>query len=110
MTPSSLPRRAFAGALAASFVVLLAASLGASRLEAAVRQPSPNQPQDIDVSTVIDVNDIRMFVTNTGSLADDRTTGSAGFEFPKGSGKTAVYEAGLWLAARVVGQTRVAVS
>ena len=54
----------------------------------------------VDNSQRIDVNQISMVVTNTGSIAYDKATGSAGLEYPKGSGKTAVFAAGPWLGAR----------
>jgi hypothetical protein len=66
--------------------------------------------QGVDNSTRIDINQISMPVTNTGSIAWDKTTGNAGFEFPKGSGKTAVFAAGPWLGATVGGQPRGALS
>jgi len=53
----------------------------------------PPPPPDLDI------NRIRMFVTPDGSFAYDPTTGSPGLEFPKGSGKTAVFSAGLWVTA-----------
>jgi hypothetical protein len=67
--------------------------------------------EGVDNTTKIDINNISMFVTNTGSFALDKPDNFvAGLEFPKGTGKTAVYAAGMWLGARVSGQTRVAVS
>jgi hypothetical protein len=64
----------------------------------------------VDNSQRIDVNNVSMVVTNTGSFAYDKGTGNAGLEFPKGTTKTAVFAAGLWLGAQVAGQTRVAVA
>ncbi|MFI5371442.1 MAG: T9SS type A sorting domain-containing protein [Candidatus Eisenbacteria bacterium] len=75
--------------------------------DAAVR---PAGVAGVDNSHVIDANNIRMFVTNTGSFAWNKTTGSAGLEFPRGTGNTAVFAAGLWMGARVGGTTRVVVS
>ncbi len=69
-----------------------------------------HRAQVVDDSKRIDVNQISMVVTNTGSIAFDKVSGSAGLEFPKGSGKTAVFAAGPWLGARVGGQVRVALS
>ena len=46
---------------------------------------------DIDNNTVIDVNNIEMFVTNHGSFAFNIPTGNSGLTFPKGTGKTAVF-------------------
>jgi len=64
----------------------------------------------IDIGQVIDANAIRMFVTNTGSFAFDKSTGNAGLEFPRGTGNTAVFASGLWLGGLVGGQLRVALS
>lgn len=64
----------------------------------------------VDNTTFIDINNISMPVTNTGSIAWNKITGSAGLEFPKGSGHTAVFAAGPWLGASVGGQVRVAIS
>jgi len=64
----------------------------------------------IDNSQRIDINNISMVVTNTGSFAYDKATGNAGLEFPKGTGKTSVFAAGLWLGAKVGPDVRVCVS
>jgi hypothetical protein len=50
----------------------------------------------------IDVNNINMFVTNLGSWANDfANQNNSGLFYPKGTTKTAVYESGLWIGARV---------
>ena len=66
----------------------------------------------VDNGQRIDVNNISMFVTNTGSFAWDKVDPGqpAGLEFPKGTGKTAVFAAGLWLGAKVGGATRIALA
>jgi hypothetical protein len=76
------------------------------------RGASPLRAQVTDNSQTIGVNNIRMFVTNTGSFAWDKSGAGqpAGFEFPKGTGKTALYAAGLWLGAKINGEKRLAVS
>jgi hypothetical protein len=73
---------------------------------------APLRTQITDNSTTISANNIRMFVTNTGSFAWDKAGAGqpAGFEFPKGTGKTALYAAGLWLGAKINGALRLAVS
>jgi hypothetical protein len=60
----------------------------------------------IDNSTRIDVNSISSIVTNHNSYAYDLIRSTAGLEWPKGSGKTAVYAAGLWVGATVNDGTR----
>ena len=51
-----------------------------------------------------------MWSTNFGSVAWDLTTGNSGLEFPKGSGKTAIFAGGLWLGAHVNGEVRTVVA
>lgn len=61
----------------------------------------------------ITINNIGMFVTNTGSFAWDKYTGNAGLIFPwlGGAGtKTAVFASGLWMGAKVNGELRLAIS
>src|SRR5688500_16569717 len=55
----------------------------------------------VDTGTRIEANRIAMFVTNIGSFAFDLGAGNSGLEFPKGTGNTAVFAAGLWLGAKV---------
>jgi hypothetical protein len=82
--------------------------VAADRLQSRIVRPA--RVNGTDNSEFIDVNNMKMFVTNTGSFAWDKFSGNAGLEFPKGTGKTCVFAAGLWLGAQVGGQTRVAVS
>jgi hypothetical protein len=63
-----------------------------------------------DASQRIDINNISMVVKNTGSFAYDTEAGAAGLEFPKGTGKTAVFAAGLWMGALVGPDVRVSVA
>src|SRR6185436_1235325 len=70
----------------------------------------PRRAQVEDASKRVDINNISMVVKNTGSFAYDTENGAAGLEFPKGTGKTAVYAAGLWMGALVNGGVRVSVS
>ncbi len=73
-------------------------------------RPGSSLVQVIDYTQRLDINNTSMVVTNTGSFAWEKLTGNAGLEFPKGSGRTAVFAAGLWLGARVGFDTRVTVS
>lgn len=95
--------------------VVLALAMGAGAASAAPHRAAKQSPRQlranvVDNSQRIDINSLSMVVTNTGSFAWDKGTGGAGLEFPKGTGKTAVFAAGLWMGARVGSQTRVAVS
>ncbi|HVP37688.1 MAG TPA: hypothetical protein VMS93_00745 [Candidatus Saccharimonadales bacterium] len=55
----------------------------------------------VDNTTQIDVNSISSYVTNHNSYAYNLPFQTAGFEWPRGSSKTAVYAAGLWIGARL---------
>jgi hypothetical protein len=63
-----------------------------------------------DYSQRIDVNRLSMVVTNFGSFALDWNTFGAGLEFPRGTGRTAVFASGLWVGAKVDDSVRVAVA
>ncbi|HEX9657889.1 MAG TPA: hypothetical protein VGB89_13360, partial [Bacteroidota bacterium] len=57
---------------------------------------------------MMDVNRISTPIRNNGSFNRDPNTGNAGFEWPKGTGKTANYASGLWLGGKVADDVRVA--
>ncbi len=65
---------------------------------------------NVDTGTQVSANRISMFVTNIGSFAFDLGTGNSGLEFPKGTGNTAVFAAGLWMGAKVGAERRVTVA
>ncbi len=48
----------------------------------------------------LDGNQINCTIASDGPYADYRATNSAGFEWPKASGKTAIYTAGIWMVGR----------
>jgi hypothetical protein len=52
------------------------------------------------------INNISTFFKNDGE-SDINPNGNSGFEFPKGSGKTAIFQAGFLWGGKVDGQTRV---
>lgn len=91
------------GCLALLFLVT--ADAGAERAKAF----APHT-KGIDTDTHIDVNNSDCWVTNYGSFAWDVGTGNPGYIFPKGTTKTAIFAAGLWMGARVNGQVRVSVA
>ena len=73
--------------------------------------PSPASPQNIDNTTFFDANSLLMFVGNTGSFAYDRTASRGkndGLYYPKGTNTSVIYAAGMWMGAKVNGETRVA--
>src|SRR5499427_2486887 len=92
-------------------LLLLLAGTVAAAPRTGVKPPArPAHTNPEDASQRIDINNISMVVKNTGSFAYDTQNGAAGLEFPKGTGKTAVFAAGLWMGALVGGKVRVSVS
>ena len=59
----------------------------------------------IDNSQHADGNAIDCVVTNHDSYAYDLISGNAGLIWPRGTAKTAVFAAGLWIGARMNSQT-----
>jgi len=73
---------------------------------------SAGRPQAaaIDNRSYIGVNNLQMLVSNVGSFAFDPTGyfgKSDGLYFPRGTGNTVIFGAGLWIGARVNGTPRV---
>lgn len=54
-----------------------------------------------DTGTRVDINQISMIVTNIGSFGFDLQNGVGGLEWPRGTGNTAVFAAGIWIGAKV---------
>jgi hypothetical protein len=80
----------------------LAALVGFSLLcasQCSARPTSVAQPAIDDTASHVDVNMIDMIVTNRGSFGRDSRTFNGGLEFPRGSGRTAMFAGGLWLGA-----------
>ena len=57
---------------------------------------------------IFDANNISTYIRNNGSFNRNPGSGNAGFEWVKGSGKTAIYASGLWLGAKVASDIRTA--
>jgi len=57
-----------------------------------------------------DANRIRNWFSNVGEITSYRITGDAGLEWPSGTGLTAVFQSGLWVAGKVNGEIRTALS
>ncbi len=67
----------------------------------------------LDYDTRLDINNLEMFVFNDGNFAYDNANilgKTDGLYYPRGTNKTVVYSAGLWLGAKVAGETRVAIA
>jgi hypothetical protein len=96
--------------IAAALVPLLAASVLAEKPKDTGwfdQDPPRYRPMVIDNTTVIDANNIEMIVTNHGSFAYDLTNQDAGLWYPRGTDKTCVYAAGLWIGAKVGSDVRI---
>ena len=48
----------------------------------------------------LDVNQINCTIASDGPYADSRRTSAAGLEWPRGSGRTAVFTAGIWIVGK----------
>ena len=70
---------------------------------------SDNSSVAVD-SKKLDANSISAWYRTNGSFNRDPTTSNAGFEWPKGSGKTARYTAGIWLGCISGNDTLTAVA
>jgi len=90
--------------------LLVGASGGALAGTDALAPLRPLDFQDYDNQTNFDVNNLDMFTSNEGSFAYDFGTGNAGLTYPKGTVYTAVFAAGIWMGAKVNGETRVSVA
>lgn len=94
----------------AAALLLLGLAAGGARAEAPEGRPAgPRKASKIDNATRCDANNLDFVVTNHGSLMLDLTTGSSGFIYPRGTTKTAVFAAGLWIGAKVNDTLRVTV-
>ena len=102
--------RIFAGTAAVLALVVGAAAPAVAHVRLGTQGTRPPKVNVVDTGTRIEANRIAMFVTNIGSFAFDLGAGNSGLEFPKGTGNTAVFAAGLWLGAQVGGSTRVTVA
>jgi hypothetical protein len=68
------------------------------------RTPVPRRAAAaIDNNDRLAVNLLDMYVTNHGSLAYDLANSASGLFYPRGTLKTAVYAAGLWVGAQAYG-------
>lgn len=68
------------------------------------------RPAGEDLARRLDVNRLSLYVTNVGAWAHDVVSGGPGMTFPRGSGLVSMFASGLWIGARVGGETRVTVA
>jgi hypothetical protein len=73
---------------------------------------APAAPRNaiVDLERRHDRANMDLVVTNIGSLGFDLVTGNGGLRFPVGEPTTALFAAGLWVGAKVNGETRVTVA
>jgi len=73
--------------------------------------PSTSLPTHYYRWNYFDINNIKATINNYGPFADYLRTSSAGLEWPKGSRKTALFSAGIWIAGihRPTGELRTAI-
>ena len=85
-------------------IVLLLALWGVVALQAQTVMP------DYTHRRFFDANNIRMPVYNNGNLASDPTSEVIRLEWPQGDSTFAVFYSGPWVAAKVNGEKRIALS
>jgi hypothetical protein len=66
--------------------------------------------KSVDNSGRMNANNLDMFVTNHGSFGWDLSTSQPGLFFPKGTTKTCLFAAGMWVGAKVNGEVRTCVA
>ncbi len=74
---------------------------------------SPGEIMIIDATHNVGVNSLDMIITNVGNYAYDKTASRGrndGLYFPRGTNLHCIYDAGIWLGAKVNGRTRIAVA
>jgi len=67
----------------------------------ATEQPRTAGPSILEWK-FLDVNQINCTIASDGPFADYRLRGNSGLEWPRGSGKTALFTAGIWITGRHV--------
>ncbi len=94
-------------------VTLLTTSLASAEAPKGRTSDGPRTALILDTSTRLDANSLEMFVYNNGNFAYDDANvlgRDDGLYFPRGTNKTLVYAAGLWVGAKVNGGIRLAIS
>lgn len=95
------------------FLVVLIADVGAKpNVRIITGNPYDFRPTSVDAvikaQVQLNANNISTWVQNTGTFDQDiRTTNTAGFEWPKNSGKTAIFTAGLSIGTYINGNLRL---
>ena len=74
------------------------------------RPPAHRSTAATDNAGRMDANNLDMFVTNHGSFAWDLSTSEPGLRYPKGTTKTALFAAGIWVGAQVNDSIRTCIA
>jgi hypothetical protein len=88
------------------FALVLSLPAPAARASA----PGPNRTVRLQDLARLDPNQLSLVLSNLGSIAFDLENGTAGLEYPTGSGKYAVFAAGLWIVANVGNDVHAAIA
>ena len=94
--------------LAATLAFLAGHAEAGNRVDG--RNAQPSRLLERGHSVVFDANNISTYIRNNGSFDRNPITGNAGYEWPRGTGNTAIYASGLWLGGKRGGTVRVAVA
>ncbi|HDP99817.1 MAG TPA: hypothetical protein ENN22_11630 [bacterium] len=89
-------------------LMLLSISTSVLAEEATTSGSSLNKALTRRAVKYIDINTIRSSVMNNGTFTRHPISGNADMEWPKGSGKTICYAAGIWIAGLVNDEIRTA--
>src|SRR3990170_3159652 len=89
-----------------SLILIVLFSVSLILAEGGDKKSSLNKITGFPVYKKFNINRISTFIKNDGE-SDINPTGNSGFEYPRGSGKTAIFQAGFLWGGKVEGQTRV---
>ncbi len=93
------------------FLMMTTLAWGVSNVTGKWQSPSTALFKDTD--TRLDMNNLEMFVYNDGNFAYDNANvlgKTDGLYFPRGTKKTVIYSAGIWIGAKVGGDIRLAIA
>ncbi len=108
--------RKISSMLLTSIVMLVALLFLVQPVESAPPKTQHMNPQSslfLDDDTRLDCNNLEMFIYNDGNFAYDHANvlgKTDGLYYPRGTTKTVVYSAGIWVGAKVNGDTRLAIA
>ena len=74
------------------------------------RNASGTRVAVVSDTAALDVNDLRLLISNDGMLPWPGDITGGALEFPRGTGRSAIFQGGPWMAAKVGGSIRGAVA